>query len=42
MKERKSTLANGWKKQKTLVISSNEAICLLKTSACIVLTYFPT
>jgi hypothetical protein len=42
MKERKSTLASGWRKQTTLMISSNGDVGLLKINAHIVQMYFLT
>jgi hypothetical protein len=42
MKKIKSTSTSGWRKQKTFMISSNEVVDLVKTSASIVQMYFPT
>jgi hypothetical protein len=42
MKKIKSTSTSEWRKQKTLMISSDEVVGLVKTSASIIQMYFPT
>jgi len=41
-KERRSTLASGWKKQRILRVLSNGATCVLEVNARIAWTYSPT
>jgi hypothetical protein len=38
----KSTLVGGWRRQKTLMVSLDGAVCVLGINACIVRTYLPT